>query len=269
MKKLLTTLAICGFTSMNVTADNMNSRTLTIGNTKVTVYRDNVPSTDPEKTNPDNNIFAIHQDGKIILVNAGLGGEDGFLKRFVTDGHKPEDVSAVLITSLGEETIGGLLIGRETRTRVEGGVRGTSPGVVFPNATLYISKIEKEFWDKYPHRSMLTPPPLPKQVISAYKDRIVTFDFDTEILPGITTLEAPKQNPNQVYNTPIFATRDIMFIGGLDVDTTATDIEQQRKSWQQQAADKKLQIAGSRLPFPAIGKLTANNKDNYTFTMAE
>ena len=266
MKKLLTTLAICGLTGMNLLADGINSRTINVGNATVVAYRDNV-TTEPDKPTPNRNVFAIHQDSKIILINAGSGDEDGFIKRFIADGHKPEDVTAVLINFMGNDHIGGLLIGRQYAVRHEGGVNTFLPGVVFPNATLYLSKTEKEFWDKYPHRSMLAPPPLPKQVISAYNDRIVTFDFDTEILPGITAIEAPKQNPDQIYNTTIFSTRDIMFIGGLDVDKTTT--EQQRKSWQQQAADKKLQIAGSSLPFPAIGKVTTNNKEGYTFTVAE
>ena len=256
---------------MNLMADSRNSCTLTIGDTAVTVYRDNTPRTEPDKPTIDNNVFALHQNGKTILVNAGLGGEDGFLKRFIADGHKPEDVTAVLINVMGDDNIGGLLDGRATRTKIEGGYIGTSPGAIFPNATLYISKIEKEFWDKVPPvRNPYTPPRLERQVINAYRDRIVTFDFDTEILPGITAIEATKQIPEQVYSTTIFATRDIMFIGGItrfDMDTT--DAVQQHKGWKQNAADKKLHIASSRLPFPAIGKLASDSKNGYTFTVAD
>ena len=269
MKKTLIALLICGFIGMNLIADSMDSRTITVGDTAITVYRDNTPNTEPDKPTIDNNVFALHKNGKIILVNAGLGGEDGFLKRFIADGHKPEDVSAVLINVMGDDNIGGLLSGRATSTRNEGrGYIVTMPGAVFPNATLYISKIEKEFWDNYPLvRSLGAPPHITRQVTSAYRDRIVTFDFDAEILPGITAIEAVKQRPEQVYSTTIFATRDIMFIGGFTrfaMDTT--DAVQQHKVWLQNAADKKLFVAGSRLPFPAIGKLTSDNKEGYTFT---
>ena len=272
MKKMLTTLAICGFIGANLMADSANSRTITVGDTIVTVYRDNTPDTDPDKPTTDNNVFALHQNGKIILVNAGLGGEDGFLKRFIADGHNPEDVTAVLISVMGDDNIGGLLTGRATSTRNEGrGYIIAMPGAVFPNAALYISKIEKEFWDKYPPvRTLGAPPHITRQVTSAYRDRIVAFDFDTEILPGITAVEAAKQTPEQVYSTTIFSTSDIMFVGGFtrfDMDTTAT--VQQRKVWQQDAVNGKFHIAGSRLPFPAIGNLTLDTKEGYTFTVTK
>ena len=268
MKKQLTTLAICGFTGLNSLADGMNSRTLASGETTVTVYRDNALSTELDKPNTNRNVFAIHQEGKIILINAGSGGEDGFLKRFIADGHKPEDVTAILINDMRNDHIGGLLIGRQYAIRHEGGVNTYLPGVTFTNATLYISKIEKELVDKIPlPRNMVSPPHLTRQVTNAYKDRIVTFDFDTEILPNIIAVETLKQTPEQVIGTTIFIVHDIMFIGSLDVETTTAD--QQDKSWQKNAVDKKLQIAGTRLPFPAIGKIISNNKDGYTFTVAE
>jgi len=215
MKKLLTALALCGFTGMNLTAENVNSRTLTIGSTTVTVYRDSTPNTEPDKPTSDNTVFAIHNNGKIILVNAGLGGENGFLQNFIADGHKPEDVTDVLITSMGNDQIYGLLIGRHTATKNEGrGYIISMPSAAFPNAKLYVSKTEKELVDKIPlPRNPISPPHLTHQVTRAYEDRIVTFDFDTEVLPGITAIEAPKQNPNQVGSTTIFITHDIIFNG--------------------------------------------------------
>jgi len=257
MKKLLTALAICGFTEMNLVADSTNSRTLTVGNTTVTVYRDSTPSTELDKPTIDNNVFAVRQDGKIILVNAGLGGDGGFLKHFIADDNNPEDVAAILLTNLNADYIGGLVSFRKFGAR-NGGFLYLNMKATFPNAKVYISKSQVEHWNSENIDNAAV-----SRARNFYADRVITFDFDTEILPGITAVKAPEQPSSST----IFVTRDIMFIGGLDVDTTVAD--QQGKVWQQHATDQKLHIAGSRLSFPAVGKLTPNNKDGYTFTVAE
>lgn len=217
MKKTLIALAICGFTGMNLMADSMDSRTITVGDTTVTAYRDGAPST-------NHDVYAIPHDGKVILVNAGVGGEDGFLKHFIADGHKSDDITAVLLTNMRGDTIGGLLDGCATRTKVEGGgIIGSSPGAIFRNATLYISKSEKKYWDNFPRvRNPLTPPPLAQQAISAYADRIVTFDSDTEIFPGITAIQAVEQTQRHP-GSIIFATRDIMFISDFSKSNSGMD----------------------------------------------
>jgi len=252
---------------MNLLADNINSRTITVGETTVTVYRDGLSKFDElKKPILERNVFAIHQDGKIILINtgvgnAGFGDEVGFLKHFTTEGHKPSDVTAILLTSMSEDYSGGL-VGFNKYGARNGGFIYTNMKANFPNAKIYISKSEFEYWSSENIDNAAF-----SRASKFYVDRIVTFDFNTEILPGITAIEAPKQTPEQAIGTTIFTTSDFMFIGGLDVETTAT--EEQGKIWQKQATEQKLQIAGTRLPFPAVGKLTVDNKNGYNFITLE
>ena len=157
MKKTLTTLAICGFIVMNLIADSMDSRTITIGDTIVTAYRDGASGT-------NRNVFAIRHNDHIILINAGAGGEDGFFRHFIADGNTPENVTAVLLTNMHDDHIGGLLNGRATVSELEGGgYVCRMPGAIFRNATLYISKPEKKYRDAI--RSFSEPRPLAMEMV--------------------------------------------------------------------------------------------------------
>ena len=206
MQKTLTTLTICGFIVANLLADSLNNRTITIGNTTAFAYREDASDT-------NRNIFAIPRDGKIILINAGMGGEDGFLKHFIADFNNPEDVSAILLTNMNYDNIGGLVSYVKIGAR-NGGFLHLDMKAVFPNAKIYISKSENELRNNENINNTAV-----SQTRHFYADRIITFDFDTEVLPGITAIEAGGQTPG---NT-IFATRDIMFIGDFGNNVSGMD----------------------------------------------
>ena len=136
-----------------------------------------------------NSALIVLPDGRRGLMDAGCGEHDRYEGReresrvfpeewpagreFARLGIRPEDIDFVLMTHLHWDHCGGL-------GRVDG-----SPA--FPNATLYVHRME---WDAATGGNPLLYKSYPKDLIAtvrAYGDRIVRVDGPwTEVLPGIS-----------------------------------------------------------------------------------
>jgi len=82
------------------------------------------------------NAFLINTGGKLILIDTGAGdlyGKDGGLlvSNLRAAGYAPEQVDEIYLTHLHRDHAGGLMRGGK---------------VVFPNAIVYASKVEADFW---------------------------------------------------------------------------------------------------------------------------
>lgn len=129
--------------------------------------------------------YFLKSGDRNVLIDAGWG-EAGHvrgrtLEVLQEEGIKPEDVTDILLTHMDGDHIGGLL-------------RNGAP--VFPSATLWVSRPEYEAWksgtiDKRPQKSV----ELSQQVLERYGNRVKTFNFGDEILPGITAVDASGHTP--------------------------------------------------------------------------
>jgi len=162
-----------------------------------------VPKEDVQKMLSDNflspsnvileqNAPIVNFGERIVLFDTGMGTSKlfgpttGRLQKSITEaGLKPEDIDAIVCSHAHVDHIGGIVD--------EGG----KP--LFPNAQVYISQADLEFWTD----EKKLDGPLKDFIAHARKnlmpvrDRIVFFKDGQEFLPGVTAIAAPGQNVTQ------------------------------------------------------------------------
>lgn len=230
------------------------------------------------------NAYLFEVDGKLILVDAGTsdlyGPSLGHLPAsFAKAGYKPEDVDAILITHIHTDHTGGLMDGDRR---------------VFPNATVYVSQKEYDFWltpDNYTNASKELKPYFEQAVLkmSPYvkAGKVKTFSYGKEIFPGVLPVASPGHTPGHSFYQVSSKGETIMFWGDImhsaavqfsDPDVTIVyDVDPKtaasaRKKAFSEAAKGKFWIAADHLSFPGIGHIRQNGKGyswfpvNYTTT---
>ena len=98
------------------------------------------------------NAFLVQRNDSNFLFDAGIGLK--LVENLATHGVTPENVHKIFITHCHGDHIGGLLKDGEK---------------VFPNAELYINKIEHDYWQKEQNELFL-------QVVEKYKNQLKLFD---------------------------------------------------------------------------------------------
>ncbi|MBD5641264.1 MAG: MBL fold metallo-hydrolase [Desulfovibrio sp.] len=151
-----------------------------------------------------NRAFYLEDGSRKILVDSGWGLEQqekkGHLYALLkVAGIEPASITDVLLTHMDFDHIGGL-------------VKDGKP--YFDNATLWISQPEYEAWlagniQKRPEEKIK----LAQDMAAIYKDRIKLFQFGSEILPGITAIDASGHTPGHTAYE-IVSGPDKLVIGG-------------------------------------------------------
>lgn len=133
------------------------------------------------------NAFIAVDSSNTILFDAGLGADNGgrLLESMKEANLDPAEVTAVCLTHLHFDHIGGLLLGGRA---------------AFPNATIYLSQEEYNAWgDGGP---MAKNNGMWKQVMEAYKGRIKTFRDGEKLFGGMVVAElAPGHTPGHTVYT--------------------------------------------------------------------
>lgn len=183
-------------------------------------------------------------DGTGILFDTGLGGVDSrLLSGLKSVGVQPADVSYIYLTHMHGDHIGGMMTADGT--------------VVFPNAEVYVSKPEYDYWmaDKANKQQIRT--------LEAYKNRLRLFRFGDTLPGGGVALNAVGHTPGHT----VFQTGKLLVVGDLmhgaalqivhpeicasfDMDTVQAVIT--RRHFLQYAQENGLTMAGMHLPAPAF-----------------
>lgn len=129
--------------------------------------------------------FFLQKGDRKILFDTGWGSESKkpgrTLANLESAGVKPGDITDMVLTHMDVDHVGGLI------------QKGQK---VFPNATLWISSPEVEAWQT---GKGITRGPRSiagaREVLKLYGDRLKTFEFGDEILPGITAVDATGHTP--------------------------------------------------------------------------
>lgn len=216
------------------------------------------------------NGFLIKANGKLILVDAGTADAFGpTLGKLVTSlknaGYQPEQIDAVLLTHLHPDHVGGISDGDK---------------LVFPNATVYVSKPEAAYWlsednkGKAPQSAQFYFETAIKKIAPYQKaGKLVTFDYGTELFPGITSIATPGHTPGHSSYVVESKGQKLLFWGdlvhaaavqfsdpgayvGFDGDPKAA--ADQRKKAYADAAKNGYWIAADHISFPGIGHLRAD-----------
>jgi len=142
------------------------------------------------------NAFMAVDSAHKVLFDAGLGADKGghLMANMKKSGVDPSEITAVCLTHLHGDHIGGLLLdGR----------------AVFPNATLYLSQEEFDAWkDGGP---MAANNALWKQVMAAYQGRIVTFRDGENLFDGMVVA---KLAPGHTLGHSVYEVSGICLIAG-------------------------------------------------------
>lgn len=187
--------------------------------------------------------FLVRTQGKNVLFDAANGAPDSRL-RYVLDscGVAAEDIDFVFITHLHGDHIGGLLL---------------EDKAAFPNAEVYINKVEYDAWMSMPESQSAK-----LRVISAaYNERLKTFSVNDELPCGVEAIAAYGHTPGhtayKVENNLIAG--DIMhgvalqlhypeYCARFDMDTAQSIMA--RKNILQMAKDNHLTVYGMHFPYP-------------------
>lgn len=213
------------------------------------------------------NAYLFKVDGKLILIDAGtselFGPTLGYLpESFAKAGFKPEDVDAILLTHIHADHMGGLMLGDK---------------MVFPNATIYVSQEEYDFW-MTPKSYAAAPTamkPFFDQAIAKVgpydkAGKVKTFNYDKELFPGVLPIASHGHTPGHSFYKVSSKKESIVFWGDImhssvvqfprpDV-TIAYDVDSKkaaaaRKIAFADAAKNKYWVAPSHISFPGIGHI--------------
>ena len=214
------------------------------------------------KSDASINVFLIHKNGKIYLIDSGMGGVRGeFVRLMEKLDVKRTKVHAVLLTHVHPDHIGGLI---------------TLDGkCVFPNAVIYLSGKEYE---------SITSPESPMYksfavVRKAYGNRIRPFKEGSKVENIFQSIPAYGHTPGHT----VFEYGRYLFIGAIlhsaelqfadpeicaSFDMNKSLAATSRKKILALAAKKGYLIAGAHIPFPGTGKVEQEGNGFY-FTAAK
>lgn len=213
----------------------------------------------PDGTFPNAmNAFLVKTPDMNVLVDAGLGRK--LFDNLESVGVSADKVDVVLITHMHGDHIGGMMKDGE---------------VMFPNAKVYISQPEHDYWMGLEgDRSRQA-----KNVIAAYKNQLTLFQpnelekASKELIPGVTSYGAYGHTPGHVMFL-VESDREKMLIWGdlthamalqmpypqvsVTYDVDPEMAMESRKKVLEYAEKNKLPIAGMHIAFPSMGTVTKN-----------
>jgi len=222
--------------------------------------------------NCDVNAYLINTGSKVILIDAGTADAywpslGHLTERLKEAGYNPGQIDAVLLTHCHMDHIGGLLSGDK---------------IVFPNADIYISKPEADYYLN-PANKEKAPEAMKRFFEGAVQKlgpiakagKLKTFEFGKEFFPGVTAVQGLGHTAGHTFYVAKSKGQKIVFWG----DIVLSDLVQfadlkvnsiydyqdsvaakTRRKALSDAATGGYQIAVSHIAFPGIGKIIRKRK---------
>ncbi len=196
--------------------------------------------------------FLVKFGGYEILFDAGL--KDGHISaELIKNGVKPEDLKTILITHLHPDHFGGL-VNDENKA-------------AFPNAEVYISKPECNYWvNEVKNEAVIN-------ALKLYEGRVKFFDFGDEVVEGVKAIDTVGHTPGHTSflieneGEKFLVVGDIMHF--VDIQLPEPDVAvvydvdpvkavQSRKFILDYAAQKNIPIAGMHIKNSGIINVKKN-----------
>jgi glyoxylase-like metal-dependent hydrolase (beta-lactamase superfamily II) len=204
------------------------------------------------------NAILIKTPGSNILVDSGTGAGGILLEKIISLGVQPENINTVLITHLHGDHFGSLQ--KDGRA-------------VFPNARVYLSARELEFFTKTNVNQGAV------NALAPYGSRVVTFEPKalgqnlTELLPGITPIAAYGHTPGHTIFQIENSGEKFLIIGDLlhialvqfpvpeisaTYDMDANVSAAIRRQVLDYAAKNRIPVGGMHIVYPGIGDVSVD-----------
>lgn len=220
------------------------------------------------------NAYLVQRGNQLMLVDAGTAKCFGdtlgqVLENLRQSGYKPEDVDAVLLTHAHPDHLCGVL--------------DAKGAMAFPNATLWLTASEAEYWQDARTERNATEAERPlfamaQRALSPYvaAGKLRRFGAGDTLPGGIVALPSPGHTPGHTsylvdggagqkllvwgdvlhYHAVQFAEPEASF----EVDTDRARAIRSRKELLAQATREKWWVAGAHLPFPGFGHVRIQGK---------
>jgi glyoxylase-like metal-dependent hydrolase (beta-lactamase superfamily II) len=223
------------------------------------------------------NAFLIKSGNKLVLVDTGNGSMGSPTMGKVAEnlreaGHQPADIDEIYLTHMHGDHVGGLLAGTER---------------AFPNATVYASKREADFWLSESNLNA-APDDTKRFYLAAQKamtpyiaaDKFKAFEANVNLLPGIRTEQLFGHTPGHTAyfieskGKTLVLWGDIIHVAAVQFENPAvtisfdSDSAEAAKARQQilaKAAKNNWLIGGAHLPFSGLGYVRAKSDTGYSF----
>lgn len=225
------------------------------------------------------NAFLIDTGTGLALIDTGAASCFGahlgsVVKNLEQAGFQTSQINAVYLTHLHPDHVCGI---------------AKNGAAVFPNATIYASELEVNYWldpqqvDKIPKENQekyLATVEKIKQAIAPYQQegRLKTFKAGQQISAELTSIESAGHTPGHVGFALKQADQEMVFIGDIvhshtlqfDRPKTAVDFDiqpeqavQTRLKYFAQYAKEGKTVAAPHLPFPGIGHIYSKDGQSY------
>jgi len=228
------------------------------------------------------NAYLINTGTNLVLVDAGAAKLFGPGLGYVIDnmkaaGYDPAQVDTVIVTHLHPDHIGGL------------GDPANPPA--FPNATVFVSLTDHDFWMSPQAAGAATPEmqgffKIARETAAPYQARGKwrTFAEGTELVAGVRAVKAYGHTPGHTAFSVESAGQKLLIWGDLvhahavqfsqpgvsiEFDFDQTQAIATRRSIMYAMAASRTLVAGMHLPFPGIGHVRADGKGIYSWVPVE
>jgi glyoxylase-like metal-dependent hydrolase (beta-lactamase superfamily II) len=241
----------------------------------------------PHKLPAPVNAYLVNTGRMLILFDTGGGSLCGpamgnLPKNLKAAGYRPEQVDAVLLTHLHPDHLGGLL--------------GADGKPAFPNATVYVSQPESDYWlstadpEKVPpefRQHLAGALKLVRKVAAPYQaaGRWKTFTEAAELpVAGVRAVPIPGHTPGHTAYEVTSAGQSLLITGDMvhcgavqfprpDVavtfDTDSKQAVASREALLRRAAAGKTLLAGMHIAFPGLGRVRPDGHNGYTWVPVE
>ncbi|GAB1576525.1 MBL fold metallo-hydrolase [Bordetella petrii] len=227
------------------------------------------------------NAYVVQNGKQVVLVDTGAGPcmgptAGGLAGNLRAAGFEPAQVDAVLLTHLHPDHACGLLTAEGTP--------------LFPNADVYASRAEADFWlsttvaaqapaDVQPFFKMSREAAAPYQAAGKF----LTYQPEDTLLPGLRAVSSPGHTPGHVSYLFSSGKQSLLVWGdivhnhavqfarpeiAIEFDVDSVQAVATRKKIFAEAARDRLWVAGAHLPFPGLGHVRAEGK-GYAWVPAE
>ena len=219
----------------------------------------------PDGTFPNAyNAFLVKTPEKNILIDTGTGAK--LFDNLESAGVNPLQIDAVLLTHLHGDHFGGLLKNGQ---------------VMFPNAEIYLSKAEHDYWTSDVEAGKVSEShrrgfDQARNAVEAYENKIKLFEAASldgelkEIMPFVVAIAAHGHTPGHTMYMISSNGQQLLFWGDLThamaiqmpypevavvYDSNAEQAIETRKKVLEYILRHNIPVAGMHLPFPAIGTI--------------